>query len=130
MSNYTSLIWKIRLLTSCQAHLQDSPVAAGVAVPGSWQPRRPRVAGPVPARGGQGTTACPSAPKEGGSLPAAVPCVGEEGEGVPPIGTRAAGGAEPQAEGVEDTEVLVDAGGVLGCVGRGKQKASDGILLF
>lgn len=55
-----------------------------------------------------------------------VPCAGEEG-GSP----SAAGSAEAQAEGVEDTGVVVDAMGVgLGCMGRGKQKAWDRILYF
>lgn len=90
-SNYISLILKIRLLMSCRAHLQDSPVTVGVAVPISRQLAAVMPARPWPRARQRWTehnslSFCPK--KRGGLLPAAVPCAGGEGEGVPPLAPR------------------------------------------
>lgn len=113
MSNYISLILKIRLFMSCQAHLQDSPVTVGVAVPRSRQ-----LAAVMPARprGRQRWTEHNRSslhPERGGG----VRCLLQHRRGrgwCAPVSTQAAGGAEPEAEGIEDAEVLVGAGGLWG----------------
>lgn len=92
MSNSSSLIWEISLFVSCRAHLQDSPGAAGVAVPAAGHLERRRVPGSAPASGGHSTNPWPSAPKKGDLLP--------EGKGSPHWQPAGGTGA---------TEFLVDA---------------------
>lgn len=70
MSNYTSLMLKSRLLTSHQAHLQDSPVTAGLTVLSARQlsalvPQCLLVPSPEATSDGQST----SVPAEGLPLP-------------------------------------------------------------